>query len=271
MVSYLGIEALAQASEETRIAGRTIPRAIILTLVTVIVLYMFISFVGVNVIPPVLLSTTWQNDPLTGVANNIPGIGSIGAAWIAILGCSISVIGANAGLIGSSRTLYALSKYQLLPSKFAKTHAKFRTPHLAILVFGTSSIILVGVAAFDFFNGGEGPLTLLGSLYNVGALVAYVSAHASLIVTRNRDKLRFRPFRVPFSIRFGQGDRQRELPILPLLGLIGTGAIWIAVIATHALGRILGLVWVIVGLSIYAYYRKSRNLPVWKNMRQDYD
>ena len=38
MVSYLGIEVLAQAAEETKISGRTIPRATILTLGTVVVL-----------------------------------------------------------------------------------------------------------------------------------------------------------------------------------------------------------------------------------------
>lgn len=265
MVSYLGIEALAQASEETKVAGRTIPRATMLTLTTVIILYILISIVGVNIVPPGILSTVWQNDPLAGVASNLPGAGPLVAAWIALLGCSISIIGANAGIIGSSRTLYALSKYKLLPARFGKTHPRFRTPYFAILTFGIGSVVLVGLAAFDFLKGGEDPLTLLGSLYNVGALVAYVSAHASLIATRNNDKSRYRPFRVPLTIRFGKDDRRRELPVLALLGLLATGGIWIAVIATHALGRVLGLVWVLMGLAMYAYFRRSSRLPVWKN------
>jgi APA family basic amino acid/polyamine antiporter len=271
MVSYLGIEALAQASEETRIAGRTIPRATMLTLTTVIILYILISIVGVNIVPPGILSTVWQNDPLAGVASNLPGAGNLVGAWIALLGCSISIIGANAGIIGSSRTLYALSRYKLLPARFGKTHSRFRTPHFAILTFGVGSIVLVGIASFDFLGGGEDPLTLLGSLYNVGALIAYVSAHASLIVTRNNDKSRFRPFRVPFTIRFGKEDRQRELPLLALLGLLATGGIWIAVIATHPLGRILGLVWVFIGVSVYVYFRKKSGIPVWKNASRESD
>ncbi len=268
MVSYLGIEALAQASEETRIAGRTIPRATMLTLATVIILYLFISVVAVNIVPPGILSTTWKNNPLAGVASNLPVAGWLVAPWIALLGCSISIIGANAGIIGSSRTLYALSKYRLLPERFGAVHGKFRTPHVAILLFGLGSIILVAIASFDFLKGGEDPLTLLGSLYNVGALVAYVSAHASLIVTRNNDKARFRPFRVPFSLHLKNKRGGLELPLLPLLGLLSTGAIWIAVIATHALGRILGLVWVLMGMGLYVYFRKSNRLPVWKTARE---
>lgn len=262
MVSYLGIEALAQAAEETRIAGRTIPRATILTLGTVVVLYLAISTVAVNIVPPKVLSTTWVNDPIAGVASNLPGTGSLIAVWIALLGSSISIIGANAGIIGSSRTLYALSKYKLLPGRFGTIHKKFRTPYIAITVFGLGSIVLVAVASFGNLGGPEGPLLLLGSLYNVGALFSYVNAHGSLIVTRNSDKARFRPFRVPLSFTIAIDKKRYEIPILPLLGFLATGAIWVAVIATHDLGRILGAIWVIMGMSVFAYYRRKSNLPV---------
>ena len=262
MVSYLGIEALAQAAEETKIAGKTIPRATILTLGTVVVLYLAISTVAINIVPPKVLSTTWVNDPIAGVASNLPGAGSLIAVWIALLGSSISIIGANAGIIGSSRTLYALSRYKLLPGKFGTIHKKFRTPYIAITVFGLGSIVLVAVASFGNLGGPEGPLLLLGSLYNVGALFSYVNAHGSLIVTRNSDKARFRPFRVPLSFSITIDKKRYEIPILPLLGLIATGAIWVAVIVTHDLGRILGAIWVITGMSVFAYYRRKSHLPV---------
>ena len=265
MVSYLGIEALAQAAEETKIAGRTIPRATMLTLGTVVALYLVISTVAVNIVSPTgpnSLSTTWVNDPIAGVASNLPGAGSLIAVWIALLGSSISIIGANAGIIGSSRTLFALSRYKLLPGKFGTIHAKFRTPYVAITVFGLGSILLVAIASFSSLGGPEGPLLLLGSLYNVGALFSYVNAHGSLIVTRSKESSRFRPFRVPLSFSIGRGGKRYEIPILPLLGLIATGAIWIAVLVTHDLGRILGAIWVIIGMSIFAYYRRKNKLPV---------
>ena len=261
MVSYLGIEALAQAAEETKIAGRTIPRATMLTLGTVVAVYLLISTVAVNIVPPNILATTWKDDPLSGVAHSLPsGAGLIMAPVVAILGCTISIIGANAGIIGSSRTLYAMSKYKLLPNRFGTIHQKFRTPYVAIIAFGLVSIALVAVSSFGFFGGAEDPLVLLGSLYNVGALLAYVKAHASLIVTRNTDKARFRPFRVPFSIHI----KRKEIPLLAVLGLLATGAIWIAVLLTHELGRDLGAVWVVVGMSLYIYFRRKNSLPVWR-------
>ncbi|HZD13001.1 MAG TPA: APC family permease, partial [Candidatus Binatus sp.] len=246
MVSYLGIEAVAQAAEETKIAGRTIPRATMLTVVTVTLMYILVSFVSVNLVSPFDLSHTWKNDPLSGVAHSLPVAGPVIAVWISLLGASISIIGANAGIIGSSRMLYALSEYKLLPGKFGETHPKFHTPHISILIFGLGSILLVAFSTILNLAGSIDPLILLGSLYNVGALIAYVQAHLSVIITRNTDRDRFRPFQVPWSIHLKRRGESWELPILPLAGMIITGAIWIAVIATHELGRLLGLVWILL-------------------------
>ncbi len=267
MVSYLGIEALAQAAEETKIAGKTIPRATMLTLGSVIIIYLLISVVAVNLVPPNGpngLSTKWANDPLSGVASMIPVAGWLMAAWIAILGCSISIVGANAGLIGSSRMLYAMSDFKLLPSVFGTTHKKFRTPHISVVTIGFGSIVLVALSTFVATGqSGETALVLLGSLYNVGALISYVNAHASVIVTRNTDPARFRPYKMPFSMHFMRRGKRLEIPVIPVAGFIVTGAIWVAVIATHELGRLLGLVWVIIGMSMYLYYRRKSKLPLW--------
>ena len=184
------------------------------------------------------------------------------AGWIAILGSSISLIGANAGIIGSSRTLYALSNYRLLPEKFGKVHGRRRTPYVAIFTFGVGSVLLVALSSFGIL-GSVDPLLLLGSLYNVGALLGYVQAHASLIVTRNRDRPMFRPFKIPLSWRFKRGSGEVEIPLLPVVGFVVTGAIWVAVILTHELGRLLGLFWVLIGMGLYVYFRRKNRLPVW--------
>lgn len=47
------------------------------------------------------------------------------------------------------------------------------------------------------------------------------------------------------------------------VGFVVTGAIWVAVIVTHELGRLLGLFWVLIGIAGYVYFRKKSRLPVW--------
>ncbi|MEM3061381.1 MAG: APC family permease [Candidatus Bathyarchaeia archaeon] len=264
MVSYLGIEAVAQAAEETKIAGRTVPRATMLTVSTVVALYLIISVVAVNLVSPEILSTEWKEDPISGVASALPLAGWLMAGWIAILGSTISITAANAGIIGFSRMLYALSQYKLLPKKFGETHPKFRTPHVSILTLGFGSILLVSISIFAFQGEAVDPLVLLGSLYNVGALFSYVNAHLGVIVTRNTERTRFKPFKVPISLHFRRNGEPIEIPLLPLLGFIVTGVIWLAVVATHELGRLLGLIWIIAGFSIYVCFRKINRLPIWR-------
>src|SRR5207249_12174093 len=131
------------------------------------------------------------------------------------------------------------------------------------MTFGIGSILLVLFSTFVYLTGGEDPLVLLGSLYNVGALVAYVSAHASLIVTRNTDRPRFRPFRVPLTLHLKRRSGTMALPLLPLTGLLATSARWIAVIVTHELGRELRTVWVAMGVRLYMYFRRMTRVTRW--------
>src|SRR5437879_12161076 len=133
----------AHTHEKTKISVTTHPRATMFTLVIIIALYLALSLVAVNMVRPDILSSKWKNDPLSGVASNLPGTGVLIVGWIALLGSAISIIGANAGIIGSSRTLFALSRYRLLPKRFGQIHPKFRTPHIAVITFGIGGILLV--------------------------------------------------------------------------------------------------------------------------------
>src|SRR2546422_11428796 len=112
-------------------------------------------------------------------------------------------------------------------------------------------MLVVGFRTVINFGDSVDPLVLLGSLYNVGAVIAYVQDHLSVIITRNTDREHFRPFRIPWSIRFMRRREEWELPILPLAGMLITGAIWVAVIATHEMGRLLGVGWVLIGIGMF--------------------
>src|SRR5437879_11917216 len=92
--------------------------------------------------------------------------------------------------------------------------------------------------------------------------MSHSSPQASLIVTIKTDKPRFRPFGVPVTLRFERKAGVLELPILPLLGLLATSAIWVAVILTHELGRELGIIWVVMGMGLYIYFRRKNRLPL---------
>src|SRR2546428_12811229 len=126
---------------------------------------------------------------------------------------------------------YAMSQNKLLPGRFGEIHSRFRTPSISILTFGLGSILLVVFSTMINLGDSVDPLVLLGSLYNVGALIAYVQAHLSVIITRNTDREHFRPFRIPWSIRFMRRREEWDLPILPFAGILYTCAILVRVIS----------------------------------------
>jgi APA family basic amino acid/polyamine antiporter len=85
-------------------------------------------------------------------------------------------------------------------------------------------------------------------------MLAYTSAHASIIALRIKEPNLPRPFRIPLNIRI----RQKYIPITAVIGGLATGITWFIVVYSHPIGRIVGFVWMAVGLLIYLLYRRSK-------------
>ena len=74
---------------------------------------------------------------------------------------------------------------------------------------------------------------------------------------RSRDREVYRPWKIPLSIKVRDADNKViELPVIGLLGLIGTAAIWALVVLLHPAGRFFGFLWVAAGLVTYTAFRK---------------
>jgi APA family basic amino acid/polyamine antiporter len=135
-----------------------------------------------------------------------------------------------------------MGKRQQLPAALSAISAKRHIPQNAILIFAAIACVLVGI----------GQVSILADLYAFGAMLAYTSAHASIIALRIKEPNLPRPFKIPLNIRI----RKREIPITAVIGGLGTGITWIIVVYTHHLGRIVGLIWIAIGLLIYILYRR---------------
>ena len=135
MVAYTGIEAVSQLSGETVNPGKKVPRAMLATLATVLVMYLGISLLALSVMTPEELVGKWLNDPIAGIAANIQPWGRYISPWIAVLGVTILTIAANAGVIGASRLAYSMANSYQIPPVFSKLHPTLKTPYLALIVF----------------------------------------------------------------------------------------------------------------------------------------
>lgn len=248
MVAYTGIESIAQLAAEAQHPVRTVPRAVVMTMGTLILVYLGISVVALSAITPLDLGTKYVLDPVAGIVNALPFGKQLLSPLIAIIAAIVLAVAANAGLMGASRLSFNMGEYYQLPRFFYAIHPRFRTPFISLAFFAilASFVVLASRGSMDF----------LADLYNFGAQLAFLSAHLSLICLRIKRPGLKRPFRAPLNIPFGKFS----LPLTAIIGAISTLGVWCIVVITKPQGRYLGFAWMTFGLIMYFSYRKKRKL-----------
>jgi APA family basic amino acid/polyamine antiporter len=137
--AYGGYARVTTVAEEVKDAGKTIPKAIILALVTSTLLYVLISFVAVGLVGSQRLASS--NSPLAD-AIGVAGIPT--AVLIVSLGAMIATASVLLmTILGVSRMSFAMARHGQLPNFLSKIHPKFQTPYYAVWVTGALSAILV--------------------------------------------------------------------------------------------------------------------------------
>ncbi len=258
-IAYTGIETMSQMAEETKKPEKSVPRALVMMIVAVLVIFAGISLVSLSAMPVEELATEWARDPVAGIAFYIPVemIRIILKPLIAVLAGTILLIATNAGLIGISRLAFSQGTHKLVPPALSRIHKRFKTPYIAIIIFSIIAmvILLPGFFATDVFAN-------MGALYAIGSLLAFMFSHASIIGLRIRKPEMPRPFKLGWNIRI----KGRDLPITTIIGFLATMGIWLLILVTEAYSRWVGLGWMVIGLIIYIFYRWRRPKPSeeWK-------
>ncbi len=133
--AFLGFEDMVNVAEEVKDVRRTLPLAIIWTLIGTLVLYVALAFVAVLAVPPAELARS--EAPLALIYHQATGQ----SPWVlSIIGAIAMSNGALIQLVKSSRVLYGLAQQGQLPQYFARVHPKTRTPLIA------TGVVTAGVA-----------------------------------------------------------------------------------------------------------------------------
>ena len=254
-IAYTGIETMSQMAEETKQPEKRVPRALIMMIVAVLVIFAGISLVSLSAMTPQELATDWSRDPVAGIAAKLPIalLSDILKPLIALLAGTILLIATNAGLIGISRLAFSLGAHRLQPSILSRVHHQFKTPYVSIIIFGVIALLILtpGFFAANTFKN-------MGALYAFGSLLAFMFAHASILSLRAKKPELERPFKLGWNIRI----RGREMPISAIIGLLATAIIWIIILITQPYSRWVGIIWMVVGFIIYYFYRRKEHLPL---------
>ncbi len=286
IISFVGLESIAQASQETERPTTIVPRTSVALILTILAYALALSNLSLGMIPwetydPASTQPAFchglaaaacsadhlahQNAPVAWLAIHLPVIGNYVAPIIAILGTLLLLISSNAGVYGSSRIMYSMAMNDLTPKVFTRVHPKFRTPVISLMVFS-------GIALIELIFAGFTPdaANTLGDMYAFGAATSYTLVFVSLLVLRYTDRTTPRTFRVPWNVRVHFHGTPFELPIVGVLGLIGIGGVLVMVILTHPIGRVAGPIWIALGLLGYFFYRRQRKLAFYGSVKRDW-
>lgn len=191
---FLAIEGAAMAAEEAKDPRRTIPRAYIAGILTLVVLALGVMVFAGAAGDWTKLSNI--NDPLPQAMKKIVG-GNSGwlhmLVWLGLFGLIASFHGI---IMGYSRQIFALARAGFLPAWLAAVHPRFKTPCRAILAGG-----MIGIAAIFSDNliqiAGQ-PLTAnIVTLSVFGAIVMYIISMMALFRLRKTEPNLDRSFRAP--------------------------------------------------------------------------
>ncbi|MFE9484384.1 amino acid transporter [Streptomyces spororaveus] len=230
--SYIGFDAASTAGEEAKNPKRDLPRAIMLSLLIVTVLYVLVAFVAVGAMP-------WQDfegteAALAQIMTDVSGH----TFWGVVLAAGAVVAIASvvfAVLYGQTRILFAMSRDGLVPKVFAKVNPKTGAPRANVVIV---SLFCGALAAFI-------PLGKLADATSIGTLFAFGLVNVAVIILRRTRPDMPRTFKVAL------------FPVTPILGVIACGYMMFSL--DTATWIVFGG-WMIAGLVFYFLYgiRRSR-------------
>jgi len=177
---------------------RTIPKAIFISITTVVVIYVLIQTVSQGILGSELQN--FKAAPLAETGKVV--LGSFGYILL-IVGALISMFGYMSGtILNNPRVVYALARDKVIPIKaLAKIHKSFATPHIAIIIYATIGFILAVTGSFE-------ELVIIASS---SMLILYLGVAMSVIKLRKSQKAQPGEFKIPGGL---------SIPILAIITIV---------------------------------------------------
>jgi APA family basic amino acid/polyamine antiporter len=276
IISFVGLESISQAAEETHRPSSIVPRTSIGLILTILIFAIAYSNLVLGMqastdhgIVPMFQyvgSDANKDHAVAALAATIPIVGTFFALYLPILAALLVTISSNSGVFGASRIAYSMGQNQLLPAWFQKVSRKSKTPVGTILIFSGVAVVWL---LWAFFQQ-EQALNFLADLYAFGASLSYTLVFCALITLRYTDTAAPRRFKMPLNFRLTVAGHRGDISIFAIAGLLGIFAILTFTLITHPVGRIAGPAWVLLGILLFVIYRWRSDRPVFGSVKRDW-
>jgi amino acid transporter len=232
VLSFLGFDGVSTLAEES-LGQNSVARATLASLLLVGALFILQTWIAAD-----LARGTRFSSPETEFYEIAQRAGGRGL-WLLVIGANIlasGVANALAAQAAVSRVLYAMARDGRLPTVLARIHPRYQTPHVSILLVAGVSIA-VGLIFANHLDD-------LTRVVNFGALMGFLLLHVAVInyhMIRGRSRAWIRHL------------------LMPLAGLAVLGYV---LYEMDAAAKIMGAVWIAVGIVYFAVLTLLLKKPV---------
>lgn len=166
--SFDGMGAVCYMTGEIKDPKKTMPRALIITVLGVTLLYVLLTTVVTGLMPMQELATS--EAPIAVAAAKIPVIGEMAGKIVAIMAIIVIIGSLSSCIMFQPRIEYAMAKDGLWFPKFAEVHKEWETPAFSILVQCLYAIILIFATSLSDLLGYFTLVALLKNLLTFGTI-----------------------------------------------------------------------------------------------------
>ena len=246
-IAFEGYEIIVQSGEEIKKPEKNIPRAIFISLLIVVPVYVFVGFVALGAVE-IPESFKLAHPAITKVWDYLAlakeGAMVEAARQFMFLGYPLMILGGlfatmsalNATIYSSSRVSFAMGRDKNLPDVFGKVHPVKRTPHMAVFI----SVILIVVMALIL------PIEDVAAAADIMFILLFLQVNLTLIALRKKKSKVHRPFKVPL------------VPFIPILAIILQLVLGIYLFHLSPIAWGTTIAWLGVGALLYLAYAKNR-------------
>ncbi len=239
-IAFQGFEVISQCSEEIKNPKKNIPRAVFLSLIIVLPIYLLIAFTSLGAVKPDGM-TPWdylasnKETALVEVAKTF----FVGGGIMLLVGGIISTMSAlNATIYSSSRVAFAMGRDRNFPTFFSKVHKKNFTPHLSILF----SLFLVVIMAVSL------PIEDVASAADIMFLLLFLQVNITLIRLRKKRPDLDRGFITPF------------FPYVSIAAILMLLFLAVYMFSYSPTAWVVTGIWISIGLFTYRTYASKREV-----------
>jgi len=239
LFAYNGWVAVANMSEELKDPVRDLPKAIMIGLSIITIVYLGVNLAIINTIP--VSAVIASQKPASDAA--IVLFGQFGANLIAV-GILISILGCLSSFImAGARIPYAMSKDKLFfyEDVFSKLN-KNGTPSNAMILVSVLTCIYAYTGSFDTLSNLAVFTIWLFFILGIGGVFVLRTKHKELI-TENT-------YKVPLY------------PIIPILGVLGASYVVVSTLIANTSSALYGVIITLIGLPVYMILKRRNKKKV---------